>query len=228
VIEQEPSTAQPEPSARTAKGTSERTELSKREQAAARRAAESKATVPHLYAQRSIELPSADAMSTAALVHAAARALRAAPALNGAYRDGGLEAYSRVNIGLTVRADDGFLTPTLFDADTKSVEQIDAEIAELAEEASAGTLTAPALAGGTFTVTVAPAGADSMALPVVVGQAAHLVAAPPRPAAIIDARGEPTAGWTAGLSLSCDARAVKPEQAGVFLSELAATIGEAG
>jgi pyruvate/2-oxoglutarate dehydrogenase complex dihydrolipoamide acyltransferase (E2) component len=227
VIEQEPSTAQPEPSARTAKGTSERAELSKREQAAARRAAESKATIPHLYARRTIEL-AGDELTAGTVVHAAARALRAASALNGAYRDGALETHSRVNVGLTVDAGDGSLTPTLLDADTKSVEQIDAEIAELREAARAGSLAAPALAGGTFTVTETPPGADAISLPVVVGQAAPLVAAAPRRAVVAGADGKPTVGWTAELTLSCDARAVKPEQAAVFLSELAATIGDGG
>jgi pyruvate dehydrogenase E2 component (dihydrolipoamide acetyltransferase) len=191
----------------TAKGVSERTELSKREQAAARRAAESKATIPHLYARRTLRSAPGDPPSAAVVIHAAARALRANPALNGSYRDGGLEAHSRVNVCLTGETVDGSLAPTLFDADTKSVEQIDAEIFELTEAADSGSLTAPALAGGTFTVSMAPPGVDGMFLPVVVGQAAHLVVG------------------SAELSLSCDARAVKPAQAAGFLSDTAATIG---
>ena len=225
MTEPEPSTAQAEPSAKTAKGVSERRELSKREQAAARRAAESKATVPHLYARRTVELPSAEALSAAVVVHAAARALRAQPGLNCTYRDGGLELHSRVNVCLTVEMEGGSLAPTLFDADTKSVEQLDAEIDELKEAARAGSLAAPALAGGTFTVSMADPGAEGMLLPVVVGQAGHLVAGSPRRAVVCGPGGEPAAAWSVELGLSCDARAVKPADAAAFLADTAATIG---
>jgi pyruvate/2-oxoglutarate dehydrogenase complex dihydrolipoamide acyltransferase (E2) component len=60
---------------------------------------------------------------------------------------------------------------------------------------------------------------------VVVGQAAHLVVGATRRAVVLGAGGEPRGGWAADVSLSCDARAVKPAQAAAFLSELAATIG---
>jgi pyruvate dehydrogenase E2 component (dihydrolipoamide acetyltransferase) len=225
VNESNPSARPAEPPSRTAKGASERTDLSKREQAAARRAAESKATIPHLYAHRAVELEREDALTPAVAVHAAARALRAEPALNGVYRDGALESHSRVNVCLTVESDDGSLAPTLFDADTKSVEQIEAEIAELTDAARAGTLTAPAFAGGTFTVSAAAPGAAGMLLPVVVGQSSHLVLGAARRTVVVGPGGDPVGGWTAELSLSCDARAVQPAQAAAFLAELAATIG---
>ena len=46
----------PAPSGRTAKGETERRELSKARQAYARRVAEAKATIPHLYARETVEL----------------------------------------------------------------------------------------------------------------------------------------------------------------------------
>ena len=120
----------------TAKGPVEVVELTRAGQAAVRRAAEARATVPAL----------------PALVAAVARALRAHPAVNGAYRDGRLELYSRVNVGVAVAAQDALVVPTIFDADTKGLRQIATEARALALRVREATITPPELSGGTFTV----------------------------------------------------------------------------
>ena len=83
-------------------------------------------------------LPEPAAGSAAAVIAAAGRALADHPGLNGAYRDGGLEQHSRFNVGLIVETGDGALVPTLFDADTKTVADIESEIEELTASARAG------------------------------------------------------------------------------------------
>lgn len=211
---------------KTAKGTPERVELGKREQALARRLAESKATVPHLYLERSVTLPGPGAASAARVIAAAGRALARHRNLNGAYRDGALELHSRVNVGIFVEAPGGALVPTVFDADTKSVEEIGTEIVELEESARAGTLASPSLSGGTFTVTVLDEGADRVFVPVTPGQAAHLGVGRPRREAVAGSGVEIVAADVAGLTLSCDARAVRPPQAAAFLEELAALLAD--
>ncbi len=42
------------------------------------------------------------------------------PALNGSYRDGRYELYSRINIGVTIVDEDVYATPTIFDADDEA------------------------------------------------------------------------------------------------------------
>ena len=58
------------------------------------------------------------------IVRAAALALREFPRVNGAYRDGAVETFERVNVGIAVAAEETLLVPTIFDADTKSVAEI--------------------------------------------------------------------------------------------------------
>jgi pyruvate dehydrogenase E2 component (dihydrolipoamide acetyltransferase) len=86
------------------------------------------------------------------VVKACAIALREHPRANGAYRDGRLELYSRVNVGVAVAARDALVVPTVFDADLKGLRQIATESRALAERVREGTVTPPELSGGTFTV----------------------------------------------------------------------------
>ena len=86
------------------------------------------------------------------VVKACALALREFPRANGAYRDGEVEEYSRVNVGVAVAAQDALVVPTVFDADAKGLRQIATETRALAARVREGTITPPELSGGTFTV----------------------------------------------------------------------------
>jgi pyruvate dehydrogenase E2 component (dihydrolipoamide acetyltransferase) len=152
----------------TAKGQTEVAELTKLQQTVARRMAESKATAPHFYLEAEVDM--SRAVSARAKIKAAARegeavpsfndmvvkacaiALREFPRANGAYRDGHLELYSRVNVGVAVAAQNALIVPTVFDTDLKGLRQIAAETRALAARVRDGTVTPPELSGGTFTV----------------------------------------------------------------------------
>ena len=71
------------------------------------------------------------------VVKACALALREFPRANGAYRDGKVEEYSRVNVGVAVAAQDALVVPTVFDADTKGLRQIATESRGARRRASA-------------------------------------------------------------------------------------------
>jgi pyruvate dehydrogenase E2 component (dihydrolipoamide acetyltransferase) len=130
--------------------------------------AESKATAPHFYLTTEIDMTRAvesRARIKAAsgdgevvpsfndmVVKACALALREFPRANGAYRDGAVEEFSRVNVGIAVAARDALVVPTVFDADTKGLRQIASEARALAARVREGTITPPELSGGTFTV----------------------------------------------------------------------------
>lgn len=217
----------PAPGGRTAKGETERRELSKARQAYARRVAEAKATIPHLYAREDVELTGAGEDELLDRVIAACcRALREVPELNGAYRDAGIELHSRVNVGFVTPGPDGPLTPTLFDADHKPQAELASERAELTAAAAAGTLASPALAGGTFTVS-APATTAAVDPIVTGGQAAALSVSQPREEVVLR-DGAPAAGRRARLALACDARIVLPAAAGSFLARVAELAGHGG
>ena len=158
------------PTPETAKGEVQVVELTRLQATVARRMAESKATVPHFYlvdgdrhdrggqAARAAEgdrrarirpVPTFNDM----VVKACARALREFPRANGSYRDGHVELYSRVNVGVAVAAQDALVVPTIFDADRKSLGEIAARVARAGgRRCATATITPPELSGGTFTV----------------------------------------------------------------------------
>jgi len=163
-------TTQPAPAGgvETARGTATEHELSKLQQTVARRMAESKATAPHFYLTTEIDMSRAveargriKAASGAddvvpsfndMVVKACAMALREFPRANGSYRDGKVEEFSRVNVGIAVAAQDALVVPTVFDADAKGLGEIATEARRLASRVRDGSITPPELSGGTFTV----------------------------------------------------------------------------
>lgn len=213
---------------RSARGASETSEPGRLERAAARTVAESKATVPHLYAEVEAAVPWLDPAAGPdhrdAVVWAAARALRATPRINGAYRDGRFESYERVNVGIVVVAGDAFLVPTIFDADRKEPDEIAAESRRLEAAAGAGELAQPQLSGGTFTVS-APAAERLAALTPIVhrGQAAILGAGVPAERPVVRG-GKVTTARTLRLVLACDHRIVPASAAAAFLDAVAALL----
>lgn len=200
----------------SARGTVERLEPSKAQRAAARRVAESKATIPHLYMEAEVAIGEAPAMAgddhapVAIVARAAALALREVPRLNGAYRDGAPELYSRVNVGVAVPGPDGALVPTIFDADRKSLHEVAAELRGLEARASDASLTAAELAGATFTVAW-PLGEIRSFAPIIAGgQAANL--------------GIGGGAKRVVATLSADARMIDPPTAAEFLGRFRAAL----
>lgn len=170
------------------------------ERAVARRAAESRATVPVL--ELSIELGGAPA--TASLVHACALALREHPRANAAYRDGRFELYSRVNVGVLVASGEQYAIPTVFDADRRSHAELEDELATLLVQARDGELPGSAYSGATSTVwNAAELGLSAAGIPVV----------PPQAAAI--------AAGARALTLCCDHRILYGARAAGFLQAIA-------
>lgn len=86
------------------------------------------------------------------ILKATARALREFPRVNGAYRGGHIEEYSRVNVGVAVAVKGALLVPVVTDADRKSIGTIAHETRRLIGRAREGALTPPELGGATFTV----------------------------------------------------------------------------
>jgi pyruvate dehydrogenase E2 component (dihydrolipoamide acetyltransferase) len=142
-------------------------ELSRLQQTVARRMAESKATAPDFLLTCEVDMAEAvefrKQLKAAAgddptpsfndfVVKASALALREFPRVNGAYRDGKFELYSRINIGVAVAGMDALIVPTIFDADRKSLGEIARDARALAERVRAREVTPPELASGTFAI----------------------------------------------------------------------------
>jgi pyruvate dehydrogenase E2 component (dihydrolipoamide acetyltransferase) len=192
--------------------------------AIARRSAEIRATVPDLELSVEVDagalLARAEAegcTTTAVLVAACAGALRAFPRVNGAYRDGRYELYSRVNVGVVTQVPEGPVTATVLDADAKSAAQLDSEMARLAARARSGELTPPEQAGATFTVDdLGESGIHRAAGLVRPSQAAILTAGAIRALPVLR-DGAVVPGHQLTLTLTCDHRIVFGAQAAGFL-----------
>jgi pyruvate dehydrogenase E2 component (dihydrolipoamide acetyltransferase) len=215
-----------------AKGAVGLTDLTRLQQSVARRVAESKATAPDYRLTVDVDMtlavelrerlrdatdhpPSVDDM----VVKAAANALREHPKVNGAYRDGKFEAYSRVNVGVVVAAQDALLIPTIFDADTKSLGQIARDGYELAEKVRAAKITPPDLAGGTFTISnLGMYGIDEFTAVITPPQAALLTVGAMRKRPVVDENGRIVAREIMRLSLISDHRILYGADAARFLA----------
>jgi pyruvate dehydrogenase E2 component (dihydrolipoamide acetyltransferase) len=201
----------------TARGETRAIELSRPEQLLGRRVAESRATIPDLTLQTSIDMEACAALRETAdgdptyldiVVRACALALREQPRANSSYRDGRLLVHSRVNVAVTLAglSPHGGALPTIFDADRKSLAEIAAETAVLAGEARAGPLAPAQLAGATFTVAdLAPHRLDAITAAVNPLQAAILAIGSVVPRAVVY-EGLPLARKTLIATLACDQR----------------------
>jgi pyruvate dehydrogenase E2 component (dihydrolipoamide acetyltransferase) len=89
------------------------------------------------------------------VLKAVAESLKESPELNARVEDGDLVYLDRYDIGIAVQTESGLVVPVVRDCDSRSLEEIDADVRRLAESAHAGTLAPDELRGGTFTVTSA-------------------------------------------------------------------------
>src|SRR6185312_13012222 len=71
------------------------------------------------------------------------------------------------DIGVAVQTEQGLVVPVVRDCDSRSLDELDAEVKRLADAAHAGKLAPEELRGGTFTVTSAGRSAGLFTTPLV-------------------------------------------------------------
>jgi pyruvate dehydrogenase E2 component (dihydrolipoamide acetyltransferase) len=221
----------------TAKGQTEVVELTKLQQTVARRMAESKATAPHFYLEAEVDMTAAvegrkrlkemakegDVVPTFndMVVKATALALREHPRANGAYRDGRIELYSRVNIGVAVAGQNTLVVPTVFDADLKGLRQISTETKALAARVRDGSITPPELSGGTFTVSnLGMYGISSFSAVINPPQAGILSVGELKPKPVVTDGGQIEPRQLMGVTLACDHRILYGADGAIFLGRV--------
>jgi pyruvate dehydrogenase E2 component (dihydrolipoamide acetyltransferase) len=226
------------PTPETAKGEVEVVTLNRLQQTVARRMSESKATVPHFYLQMEIDMSEAVKMRAQLkqvveegrpaptfndmVVKACGLALREFPRANGAYRDGKVELYSRVNVGIAVAGQDALVVPTIFDVDRKSLGEIAVEARELAGKVRDATITPPELSGGTFTVSnLGMYGVENFSAVINPPQAGLLaVGAVSAKPVVDDTSGAIVSRQLMGVTLACDHRILYGADGAQFLARV--------
>jgi pyruvate dehydrogenase E2 component (dihydrolipoamide acetyltransferase) len=176
--------------------------------------------------ERARERTGARITVTDLLVRAVAHALRAHPALNRSWSEGGLVTHRSIGVGLAVALEDGLVVPVIHDADTLDLAALAARRDDLVTRARAGRLQPTDVQGGTFTLSnLGMYGVDAFSAIINPPQAAILAVG-----RIVD-RVLPLAGMAVvqpalTLTLSCDHRAVDGARAGSFLQTVAETLEE--
>jgi pyruvate dehydrogenase E2 component (dihydrolipoamide acetyltransferase) len=91
----------------------------------------------------------------ATVLKACAMALKEYPELNARLEGDEIVYLERYDLGVAVQTEQGLVVPVVRGCDSATVEEIDADVRRLAEEARAGALRPEELRGSTFTVTSA-------------------------------------------------------------------------
>lgn len=150
------------------------------------------------------------------VVRACVESLREFPELNARLDGDAIVYLDRYDIGVAVQTDDGLVVPVVRAADTKSVDELAAEIAALAESARAGTSRPEDLRDSTFTVTSAGKLAGLFQTPIVNHPEVAILSigrVAPRP---VVRDGEVVVRRTGSLAITFDHRVVDGARAAAF------------
>ncbi|HEY2650777.1 MAG TPA: dihydrolipoamide acetyltransferase family protein [Solirubrobacteraceae bacterium] len=233
-----PAPAAPREQVVSAKGETARHELSRLQRTVGRRMAESRATVPDFELRCEVDMTAvvelrerlrdvADPVPSYNdfVVKAVALALRDFPRVNASYRDGAIETYSRINVGIAVAAQEALVVPTIFDADGLSLGEIARTSRTLAARVRDGSISPAELAGGTFTVSnLGMYGVDSFSAVINPPQVAILAVGSLRRRPVVLEDGGLAPRPTIMLSLACDHRALYGADGAQFLDRLRALL----
>ena len=233
----QPQTDSP-PAPASAKGEAAVYELNRLQRTVARRMAESRATIPDFELRSEVDMSAAAELRSRLrevadpvpsyndfVVKATALALREFPRVNASYRDGAVETYSRINVGIAVAADDALVVPTIFDADRLSLGEIARTARDLAARVRDGSISPGELSGGTFTVSnLGMFGVDSFSAVINPPQAAILAIGALKPRAVVLSSGEVAARPTVVITLACDHRVLYGADGARFLDRVRALL----
>jgi pyruvate dehydrogenase E2 component (dihydrolipoamide acetyltransferase) len=201
--------------------------------AIARQLALSKSTIPHFYLRTQVNLEALLELRAASrrgdgkaaslndyFIRASALALKQAPDVNIQVHGDEIRRFRHADVAVAVAADRGLITPIIRAAETKSVDEISAQMRVLIERARAGKLRAEDIEGGTFSVSnLGMYGIDQFDAIINPPQAAILAigAASRRP---IERGGGLTVATVVQLTVSCDHRAIDGAAGAQFLAAL--------
>lgn len=139
-------------------------ELSTIRKLIAKRLTTSKQQIPHFYVTVSVDMSGIMEMRkrlkeeginysvNVFIIKAVAMALKEFPSLNSETDGNTVKNKSKINVGVAVSLDNGLVVPVLRNTDKKAFDEIQDEVAELAEKARKGKLLPEEMKGGSFTI----------------------------------------------------------------------------
>ena len=196
----------------------------------AQRLTESKQTIPHFYVTVSIDMTDLMAKRkelkeddinlsvNVFIVKAAAMTLKEFPYVNSMVQGNATIRKSKVNVGVAVSVENGLVVPVVNNTDRKALDEIQAEVAELAEKARTNKLTPDEMKGGTFTISnMGMMNVESFGAIINPGEAAILAVSSCTPQAVVK-DGEIAIRNMMKVTLSADHRVVDGAMAAEFVN----------
>jgi pyruvate/2-oxoglutarate dehydrogenase complex dihydrolipoamide acyltransferase (E2) component len=101
------------------------------------------------------------------VLKACAVSLQEYPELNARFEGNAIVLLDRYDLGIAIETDNGLVVPVVRDCDSRSIDELDAEVRRLADGARAGTLKPEELRDSTFSVTSAGRFAGLFQTPIV-------------------------------------------------------------
>jgi len=210
----------------------------------AERTTQSWTSVPHIFLTRDVDATSLnDARTrlvpaiekshgvklthTDLLVALVARTLRAHPAMNASWVDGGIRNNADVHIGVAMAVSDGVVAPVIRDAASTRLGDVAVRRRDLADRARIGKLQPADLSAATFTISnLGMFEVDAFTAIIVPPQAGILAIGAIRDR-VVAANGQPAVRPMLSVTLSADHRVVDGAKAAQFLKDLAAAVRDA-
>lgn len=154
------------------------------------------------------------------ILYAVSRVLLNHKDLNANFYDDKMVYFKHVNLGVAVDTPRGLIVPTMFGAETMSLNEIAANAKKLQDDAKAGTISPDLLKGGSFTVTnLGSLGVESFT-PVINPPQTGILGVDNVQTKLKMVNGEAKPYQAMGLSLTFDHRAIDGAPAAKFLQEL--------
>lgn len=161
------------------------------------------------------------------IVRACALALRAHPRVNSAWRDGAVEMFDDVNVGIAVAADEELFVTRVARADTLSLSAIAVESRRLTQAVREGSATADDLAATTFTISnLGMYGVHAFEAIINPPNAAILAVGAIRREPRYDEHDQLVPARVMTITLACDHRIVYGAAAAVFLADVKRSLEE--
>lgn len=143
------------------------------------------------------------------IVRACALALRDYPRMNCAFAGDSTAFFDEVHIGVAVALEDGLITPTLRNADQKTLSQLATETRELAERARDKKLKPHEFGGSTFSISnLGMYGIDHFQAVINPPESGILACGAVKKVPVVNEEGELVVGTRMKITLTCDHRAV--------------------
>ena len=154
------------------------------------------------------------------VIYAVAKTLLSHKDLNAHFNGESIKRFNSVNMGVAIDTPRGLMVPTVFSSDKKSLNDISAEVKDLAGRCKSGNISPDLLTGGTFTITnLGNLGIESFT-PVINPPQTAILGICGLVTRIKDENGQIKPYQAMGLSLTIDHRVVDGAPAARFLKDL--------